>query len=170
MATFSNQVLITKIMNGEEEILFYLSGKYYQTARRWLRRHGCPDKETPHIFSVVLLEVTREIQQSKLSSTLDFEQYFFNSLRAYYKNLKTEKVPDSFSESMNERELAAACFSILDESARKILSARYIGKLSFEQIAVKFDYSNPVIAQFEVNRAFKQYENITRARLNVTQN
>jgi len=168
MATYSNQQLNTAIMNGDEEILFYLSRKYYQSARRWLRRNGCPDKETPAVFGNVIISVTRELQQSKISANLDFEQYFFNSLREYYKNGTPDKNHKQVNHVSDELEIVASCFSILDESARKILAARYAEKLSFEEIAVRYNFSNPVIAQFEVNRAFSQYENVSKARLNVT--
>ena len=78
-----------------------------------------------------------------------------------------EENPDeSELNTSEEKEIIRSCFSILDETSRKILAARYSEKLSFEQIAARMDFSNPVIAQFEFNKAFSQFEKISRARLN----
>jgi hypothetical protein len=166
MPAYLNKELIDLIRNGTDEFLFYLTDKYYQSARRLLRRSGCPDKETPIIFSRVIVSACHELQQSKLSTVFDFEQYFYTSLIDYYKNNNSQKNLNVDLIHSHEKEVAVACFSILDELKQKLLAARYSGKLSFEQIAVKFNFSNPVIAQFEVNRAFLQYENVVKARLN----
>ena len=88
----------------------------------------------------------------------------------YLEYFKSSKGKNELTEHFDEKEIVASCFSILDESARKILSARYVEKLSFEQIAVRLEYSNPIIAQFEFNKAFNQFENISRARLNIISN
>ena len=167
MASFTNQQVIQSIKNGEEDILFYLTKKYFNSSRRWLRRSGCRDSETPAIFGRVIVNVFGEIQRNNISTNVDFEQFFNNSLREYFKILKTENPNKRDLNSSEEKEITRSCFSILDENARKILAARYSEKLSFEQIAARMDFSNPVIAQFEFNKAFSQFEKISRARLNV---
>jgi DNA-directed RNA polymerase specialized sigma24 family protein len=170
MSSYSNQQIITSIKNGQDEVLFYLAKKYFQSGRRWLRRNGFRDADTPSVFSKILLKIYREIQQSNLSTDIDFEPFFFNSLRQYSSQFKPEKNKDIVpipSMSDNEKEIIGSCYSILDESFRKILAARYVEKLSFEAIAVRHNFSNPVIAQFEFNKAFNQFEKIARARLNV---
>ena len=75
MASFSNQQLINSIQNGEEETLFYLAKKYFNSARRLLRRNGCRDSDTPAIFSKVLIKVCSEIQHNNISPNVDFEQF-----------------------------------------------------------------------------------------------
>ena len=59
------------------------------------------------------------------------------------------------------------CVAIQDDDTRKLLFARYAERLSFEQIAVRFAYSNPVIAQFEINKAMNRLEDIVRIQLNL---
>lgn len=167
MAKYSNQQLFNSILNGEEEILFYLTKKYFHSTRRWLLRNGCRDSDTPAIFSKVIVNVCREIQQNNISPNVDFELFFFNSLREYFKNRKADKKYDQELIPSEEKEIISSCFSILDESSRKILAARYAEKLSFEQIAARLNFSNPVIAQFEFNKAFSQFGKISRVRLNV---
>lgn len=167
MASFTNQQVIYSIQNGEEEILFYLTKKYYNSSRRLLRRIGCRDSETPAVFGRVLVNVFSEIQRNNISTNVDFEQFFYNSLREYFKTLKTENPKERELNTSEEKEIIRSCFSILDETSRKILAARFSEKLSFEQIAARMDFSNPVIAQFEFNKAFSQFEKISRARLNV---
>lgn len=167
MASFTNQQVIQSIKNGEEDILFYLTKKYFNSSRRWLRRSGCRDSETPAIFGRVMVNVFGEIQRNNISTNVDFEQFLNNSLREHFKILKTEIPKERDLNTSEEKEIIRSCFSILNENSRKILAARYSEKLSFEQIAARMDFSNPVIAQFEFNKAFSQFEKISRARLNV---
>jgi len=70
----------------------------------------------------------------------------------------------------NQKEIVSDCVSIMDPDSRRLLAARYAEKLSYEQIAARYEYSNPVIAQFEVNKAMTQLEGIARARLNISSN
>lgn len=169
MPRLSNQEIITSLQNGDEQVLFYLSKKYYQSARKWLRRQGCRDVDTPAIFSSILVKVCREIQRNNLSKNVDFEIFLFNSIRDHLNFMKADR-NNHRSLLPEEMEIISSCFGILDEISRKILATRYCENLSFEQIAVRMDYSNPVIAHFEFNKAFASYENIVRARLNVAAN
>ncbi|HNP49288.1 MAG TPA: hypothetical protein PKK99_03550 [Bacteroidia bacterium] len=174
MASYSNEEIIQSILNGQEDVLFYLNKKYFESARRWLRRKGAADSQTPQLFSQVLIRVYREIQRSKISPNIPFEPYFFNALKEQLKEEKrfrkeNRNIPGPVY-SDQQRNIAAECFGIMDEDHRKLLAARFAEKLSYEQIAVRFDFSNPVIAQFEVNKALNQLEGITRARLNISAN
>ncbi len=65
-------------------------------------------------------------------------------------------------------EVASQCVSILDEQAQKLLYSRIVGKLSYERIEKKFQYSNAVIAQYEVNKAYDQLKGIVKLRLNIS--
>jgi hypothetical protein len=161
----SNQQNILAIKNGDEDVLLSLSKKYYPSTRRYLRRKGFSDKNTPYIFSDILVSVYREIQLSINSSHIEIEQLFFNSLNAFINNNKPQVINDHGIS--DEKIIVSSCFDILDESSKKLLAARYVENLNFEQIASRFNFSNPVIAQFEFERSFSQYENISRARMNV---
>lgn len=72
--------------------------------------------------------------------------------------------------SDQQRDIVAGCVNLMEVDNRRLLAARYAENLSYEQIAVRFEYSNPVIAQFEVNKAMNQLEGIARARLNISSN
>lgn len=166
----SNEELITSIRNGKEESLFALSKRFFQSSRRWLRRKGISDSATPAIFAKVLVKMFRDIQQNRLSSHVDLDKYIFNMLNEH---LSKEKESRKFKQqkailpsSEIEREVVASCFTILDEQSKKLLSARYTEKLTFEEIAVRFDFSNPVIAEFEIHKALNQFRQISQARLN----
>lgn len=172
MSRHTNEDIISSIINGQEDILFYLNRKYFETARSWLRRKGMADSQTPEIFSTVLVRVYREIQESRISSNMPFEPYLFNALKEFLREEKMIRKENRlqlvpvFSDI--QREIVAECTGIMDEDSRKLLAARYAEKLSYEQIAARFEYSNPVIAQFEVNKAMNQLEGIVRARLNLS--
>jgi len=158
MSRRRNQHIIQSIHNGNEEILFYLSRLYFQSARRLLRRKGISDSSTPRVFATILTNVYREIKQKKLSAQVDFESYLFNSIRDFS---EASLHPDQ------DVEIVSACFGILDESSRKILSSRYADRISFEEIATRCGFSNAVIAEHEVNKAMSQFEKIAAARLNM---
>lgn len=165
-----NEELISSIRNGNEETLFKLSKKYFQSSRRWLRRNGISDSATPAIFAQVLVKVFRDIQQNKLSSHVDLDKYIFNVLNEH---LNKEKESRKFQRKNGiqpstdiERDAVSSCFSILDNQSKKLLSSRYTEKLSFEEIASRFEFSNPVIAEFEVHKALNQFRQIAHARLN----
>ena len=79
---------------------------------------------------------------------------------------KFKRQPAILPASEIERDAAASCFTILDEQSKKLLSARYTEKLTFEEIAVRFEFSNPVIAEFEVHKSLNQFRQIAQARLN----
>ncbi len=167
MKKIRNSDIISAIQNGNEDIMFFLVKKYYQSARRWLRRKGVADRETPAAFSKVLLTIYKNIRSNSAASNIDFESYLFNSLKSYSGELKAERKSKFIPEETDqERLIATACFSILDEQAQKILAARYSEQLSFEQIAGRFEFSNPVIAQVEVNKAYLQLKHILEARIN----
>ena len=160
MASLSNRQIIHSIENGEESVLFYLTKKYFHSSRRMLRRAGLPDVLTPKVFSDVLIKVYREIQQNEFSENVDFEKYFMNSMKEALSNNNTKV-------SSSESDVVASCFSILDESAKKLISLRIVEKLSFESIAARQNFSNPVIAQFEFNKAYAQFEKMAGARINI---
>jgi len=166
MRRYSNKEIIPAIQNGEDGVLFYLSKRFFHSSRRWLIRNGCSDKDTPAVFSGAVVEICKEVQQKKLTSNIDFDNFFINSLKDYYKSFKVSEKGHSGKSDSHESEVISSCFSILDDSSRQILVARYVQKLNFEQIADRFEYSNPVIAQFEFNKAFSQLEKISRIRLN----
>jgi hypothetical protein len=168
MRKMNNQQVIASIQNGDENVIFFLTKKYYEQAGKILRRKGCPDRETPVVFSGILVGVCREIQRNRLSANVDFEHFLFNSINEHLNDMKMMDENSNFLPG--EREIIASCFSILDESSRRILSARYCENLTFEQIAARLEFSNPVIAHFEFNKAFSLYENIVRARLNIQSN
>jgi hypothetical protein len=165
MARYSNHGIIQAIRNGQEDVLFYISKKYFQQARRIIRRKGFRDQDSPMIYSDVLVIVVREIQQNNLSDNIDFEKLLFNHLREFI--LENKKSNDELSVMEENRQAAINCFSILDDQSKKILSERYSYLHSFEQISSRLNFSNPLIAEFEFNRAYSLFENVVKARLSI---
>lgn len=168
----SNDEIIASLRNGEEESLYDLSKKYFQSSRRWLRRKGISDSATPGIFAKVMVKVYRDIQHRKVSNHVDLDKYLFNMLNEQIQDEKSNKKlfkKNGLKPSSDlERDAVVSCFSILDDQSKKLLSARYTEKLTFEEIASRFDFSNPVIAEFELHKALNQFNQISKARLNTT--
>ena len=165
MARYTNQQIFDAIHNGDESVLFYLSDTYFQNGRRQLRRSGCRDSDTPFIFSQVLSKVYREIQQNKISQNINLENFIFNSLKNYFNSNHTSENPEIDQAGLTYKGEVISCFTIMDENSRKILALRYVENLSFEEIAARLNFSNPFIAEHEFNKAFNQFENISKARL-----
>ncbi len=168
----NNEEMVSLIKKGDEKVLNELTKKFFQSSRKHLRQKGIKDSETPATFAQILVNLYREIQQSNLSIQLDIEKYLFASINLFLENEKqrSKKIASQYIplSTESEKEAVAACYSILDDNTRKLLSRRYCEKLSFEEIAAMFDYSNPVIAQFEVNKALLQLQKVSMARLNVS--
>jgi len=122
-----------------------------------------------------LVKIYTQVQRQKLSPNIDFESFFFNALQEHIHELKEKKTKSGLMEvgslySSKQKNIVSDCVMIIDENARKIIQARVAEGMSFEKIAEKFNYSNPVIAQFEVNKALSQLEGIVKLRLNISLN
>jgi len=174
MSRYTNKQLITEIQNGNEEVLVYLASKYFRASSRMLRLKGVKDSSTPGIFSTVLVKAWMDILHHKFPPSIEFETFFFNTLTEYIRELKVKKhtkrlhASDAFS--VQQRDVVAQCVSILDENARNLVYACFADHLSYEGIAARFNYSNAVIAQHEVNKAMNQLEGIVKLRLNISNN
>ena len=165
MSRFNNKQLIAGIQNGKDEVIVYLAEKYFPYTRKLLRTKGVRDSRTPEFFSLVLVKVCLDIVQNKYPSSIEFETFFFNSLKDSILEWKSRRADDEVSLSNQQKLIVAQCVSILDEHSIKLVHAYYAEQLSFETIAAKFNYSNPVIAQHEVNKAINQLEGIVTLRL-----
>lgn len=169
MSRFNNKQLIAGIQNGKDEVIVYLAEKYFPYTRKLLRTKGVMDSMTPEFFSLVLVKVCLDIVQNKYPSSIEFETFFFNSLKDSILEWKSRRGDDGLNEeafhSNQQKLIVAQCVSILDEHSIKLVHAYYAERLSFETIAAKFNYSNPVIAQHEVNKAINQLEGIVTLRL-----
>jgi hypothetical protein len=168
MKKYSQNQIFELIQNGQEEVLFYLTDKFFQPSRRMLRQLGCLDADTPSVFGQVLVHVFREIQSNKITPTIDFENYFYTTLKDFFTKNYSSEVIQGNDEWKEDKEIIASCYSILDPQSQKILSLRYVENLTFEQIAVRMNFSNPFITEFEFNKAFEQLANISKARLMIS--
>jgi len=84
-----------------------------------------------------------------------------------------EYIKDHKNNSLNpdsDISIASQCVSILDDQLQKLLFARIVEKMSYENIADRFQYSNAVIAQHEVHKALHQLEGIVKLRMNISTN
>ena len=72
MSRYTNPEIISDIQNGKEEVLFYVSRKFFQPARRWLRRKGVPDDKTPEIFVTVLFQLVQGDSTTTLIDSCGF--------------------------------------------------------------------------------------------------
>ena len=161
--------ILTEINNGNAAVLVFISGKYFPTVRRMLRVSGIRDEQTPGIFADVLAKVYADLR-SRADNRIDFETYFMNAMNEEVKSLKNPEVAQGKYPAGESEEVAARCVSILDEEAQKLLFARVADKLSYERIREEFQFSNAVIAQYEVTKAMDQLEGIVKLRMNISSN
>jgi len=161
---YSKRDIIREINNDNREILVYLSRKYFPSVRRLLRVRGFHDELTPGIFSDVLAAAYLKLQQQH-NEYIDFEQFLIRMLNDHIKELKERNVPEE-SHADQSVDIASHCVSIMEEQSQQLLFCRIAAKRSYEHIKEKFQFSNAVIAQYEVNKAFNQLEGIVKLRLN----
>jgi len=165
---FSKHEIISEINNGNEEVLVYLSGKYFPTARRLMRIRGFRDDVTPEIFSEVLAKVYSGLR-SQDAVHFEFEPYFLSKLNEEIKSRKEGRQMNHGDGLTAQPEaVSAKCVQIMDEETQQLLYSRVAENLSYERIAEKFQFSNAVIAQYEVNKALNQLEGIVKLRMNIS--
>jgi hypothetical protein len=162
---YSKSEIIPEITNGNRDVLVYLARKYFPSARRLLRIRGFHDEQTPDIFSDVLVTVFMKLQRQP-DEYLDFEIYLLRALNEHIKSLKENSSHSKASEEFRSVDIVSQCVTIMDEQSQQLLFSRVSGKMSYERIKDKFQFSNAVIAQYEVNKAFGQLEGIVKLRLN----
>ena len=164
MKRYSEGEIIREINNGSREVLVYLARKYFPSSRRLMRIKGLRDEVTPSVFADVLTSVYLKLQQQQLEY-VDFESYFLHALNDHIKSLKSGGNAAIHREAAPD-EIASHCVTILDDQSQQILFSRIAEKMSYERIKNKFQFSNAVIAQYEVNKAMSQLEGIVKLRLN----
>lgn len=170
MKRYSKREILREIINGNEEILVYLTRKYFSASRRLLRIRGFRDELTPEIFSEVLALSYSNLRLLRMDH-VDFETYFFNCLNEEIRSRKESGRRMEISDTPNQSVgITAQCVSILDEQAQNLLFSRVAENLSYERIAEKFQFSNAIIAQYEVNKAYEQLEGIVKLRMNILHN
>ncbi len=168
MAKLSNKEIISGMKNGSREVLFYLSGRYFQSSRRWLRTKGIRDSDTPSLFSDAVIRFLRDVQQRDFPEQIEPGEYLFSTLKNQLKDHRLMRVEGASDEHLERQlEIVADCFSILETTSRQILAAYYADGLNFEQLAARFNLPNPVVAEFEVDKSIKQLDQIVKARLAV---
>jgi hypothetical protein len=181
---YTEKQVMAEIEEGNEDILTYLAHKYFPSSRKYLRRNGFRDKDTPAIFSEVLLETfvsltgnSLALKPLKNTQSLSFREYFFNMLKEFADKRKKNRTTQSKNEEvedinniLSKQQTAAKCVEVLDGDYQKLLYARVVKKMRYEKIAQLFNYSNAVIAQYEFNKACNQLQAVIDARLGGQQN
>lgn len=165
------QDLIREIKKDSNEALSFIVRKFFPVSRKMLGRKGIRDSMTPRVFSSALIGVLKDIRCHNLSEMVDFNSLLHNALISEAANFKNGSgTPEKPSPEQLKSGVVANCVLVLDEQAQKLLYVRYVEQKSFEEISNMFGFSNPVIAQFETDKAYKQLEGIVKVRLSVNQN
>ena len=171
MSVSSNKRLIADFKGGKDDAVATAARKYFPAARKFLRLKGVRDALTPAVFATCFVKILSEIRSNKISDLADFNSLLNNALvreaDAARNSSRAEAQP--VMEEMNA-DVASQCVTVLDEQSQKLLYLRYAERKPFEEIAAIFNYSNPVIAQFEVEKAYRQLEGIVKVRFNMSQN
>ncbi|MFM7216497.1 MAG: hypothetical protein ACKO1U_00610 [Bacteroidota bacterium] len=161
MSLTDNSSLIQGLRASSNEALDRFTKRYFQSTRRWMRRQGVRDSDTPRLFADMLVGIIRFLQVKKVSGPMDLELLMRECIRENVKGYKGRNkakeitiAPDGISVT------AARCFSALDEQAQQLLEAYYVQGFKFEEIADRFGFGNAAIAEFEIDRAMELLENL----------
>lgn len=169
MKRIAKSEILSEIINGNEEVLVFISNKYFPSVRRMLQARGIRDEQTPAIFAHVLAKTYADLHY-RGDYKIDFDSYFMNALNEELASVKKKLLPEIKQARSEREEIATKCVSILDQDAQKLLFARVAGRLSYERIKEEFKFSNAVIVQYEVTKALDQLEGIVKLRLNISSN
>ena len=166
-----NKKIIVDFKSGSDEIVSGAARKFFPAARKFLRMKGIRDAMTPMVFAESLVTVLSEIRRNKVSELADFNGLLNNALGRGAEAVRAAE--RSGTEPVTEESksnIAAQCVAVLDAQSQQLLFLRYAERKSFEEIAGILNFSNPVIAQFEVEKAYRQLEGIVKVRFNMSQN
>jgi len=171
MSLTANKRLIAEFKVGNDEVISEAARKFFPSARKFLRMKGVRDELTPKVFADSLVTVLSEIRRNKVSELADFTGLLNTALGREAEALKSagRSAPEEIPEDTNAA-VAAQCVAVLDAPSQQLLFLRYAERKSFEEIAAILNYSNPVIAQFEVDKAYRQLEGIVKVRFNMSAN
>ena len=152
--------------NASDDALLYVCKSYFQSVRRWLRKKGVADADTPVLFSKILTDLVRDIQEKKLSGPVDFEVLLRDAIDRRLSLFKSERRQTGTESNVPPIvEVAGRCYNALDIDARRLLEGYHIEGLNYEQLAAKYGYGNASIAEFEVNRQMSKLEGLVHISL-----
>ena len=171
MNSSANKKLVAEFKGGNDDVVSVAARKFFPSARKFLRMKGVRDKFTPQAFADSLVAVLLEIRRNKVSELADFNGILNSALGREAEALRSFRRAgtDEVTEDTNA-DVAAQCVSVLDAASKQLLYLRYGERKSFEEIAAILNFSNPVIAQFEVEKAYRQLEGIVKVRFNMSPN
>ena len=163
--------IIVDFKGGSDEVVSLAARRFFPSARKFLRMKGVRDAMTPMVFAESLVTVLSEIRRNKVSELADFNGLLNNALGKGAEAVRAAEraEPEPVMDEGNAQ-VAAQCVAVLDGQSQQLLFLRYAERKSFEEIAAILNYSNPVIAQFEVEKAYRQLEGIVKVRFNMSQN
>jgi DNA-directed RNA polymerase specialized sigma24 family protein len=161
-----NSHLVQELRDSSADALGRLCKRYFQSSRRWLRRQGVKDSDTPGLFADIVLDLTRFIQEKKVTGPIDFEHLLRESTMDRLKRYKDLRRSASSNHPEDETvEAAVRCFSALDESHQRLLEAHYVEGANFEEVARRFGFGNASIAEFEIDRAMNLLEGLVKVSI-----
>jgi hypothetical protein len=163
--------ILSEIKDGNDNAVERAAKSYFPVARKLLRMKGVRDDQTPHFFANSFVRILSELRKNKISEHSDFSSLLNNYLIREAAAAKTSPVSGTgVNMETIQTDVVAQCTAILDDDSRKLLFLRFAERKSYEEIAVIFNFSNPVIAQFETEKAYRQLEGIVKVRFNMSQN
>ena len=158
MATSNSQ--LRDLISSSDDAVAVAAGKLFPIGRKILRAKGVRDALTPRLFAAAFANVLAEIRKGRVPEWSDFNSLLNNALG---REASAERAGRDLPQD-SQATIAAQCVAVLDGDARRLLFLRYAEAKTYEQIATDFNFGNAVIAQFETDKAYKQYEGLVRVR------
>ncbi|MEO0310579.1 MAG: hypothetical protein RIQ89_236 [Bacteroidota bacterium] len=152
---------IKAIKELEPSGLSQLARKQFPYIRKWLRNKGVKDQHTLRIFGDAFSNAVIEIKKGKINDHTDFNSYLLNLVSEALANFKHELKTPTLAEQQQIQ--IDKCIHLLDDYQISLLTERFVLNKSYEAIAAAKEFSNPVIAEHEVTKAFHHLFAIAKA-------
>ena len=167
MALLTNSHIFEGILHDDTGIVSAAAKKYFPTSRKFLRMRGVRDGATPEAYARAFSGVISEIRAGRISELADFGSVLHQAMIREVVKIREgngENMAGGYSVSPD---VVAQCLTVLDEDIQRLLMLRFAERKSYEEIATACNFSNPVIAEFEVERAYQQLRRMVNVRFNL---
>jgi ATP phosphoribosyltransferase len=167
MALLTNRQLLEGIRHDDSSVMAAAAKKYFPSCRKYLRMKGVRDAGTPEAYARAFAGVIAEVRAGRISELADFGSILHQAMLREVEKIREQAAGNLSGGLAVSPDVVAQCVAVLDEDIQRLLMLRFAERKSYEEIALASNFSNPVIAEFEVERAYQQLQRMVNVRFNL---
>jgi len=167
MALLTNKQLLEGIRHDDTAVVKAVAKKYFPSSRNFLRMKGVRDAGTPEAYARAFAGVIAEVRAGRISELAEFSSVLHQALLREVERIRESMAGGDAAGFVVSPDVVAQCVAVLDEDIQRLLMLRFAERKTYEEIALACNFSNPVIAEFEVERAYQQLQRMVNVRFNL---